>query len=245
MNVDEFETFDAAYVFGSLSERDRRSFETHLRTCDACSARVTESQESTRLLGLVPRSAFETSNAHTETGESAANGGPAVGVVGAIGRPMVHRVPETLLPLLLRATRRDRNRRRLIGFTGAAAAACIVALLTVVLTPRATDPQQPPPQATAMASLAGVPIEARAQIITTDTWAQVNVWCTYRAGVPAPGNYQAVARTKTGQTVLVGTWPAVPGQTAVIRTPTHLHTVDLASIDILSSDGKTLSHLAL
>ena len=39
---DQFRDWDAAYVLGALSPEDRRAYEEHLRTCDACRAALGE-----------------------------------------------------------------------------------------------------------------------------------------------------------------------------------------------------------
>lgn len=226
MTFDQFEMSDAAYVLGALSAPERATFEAHLATCDACAARVEGLRDLPRLLAAAPPSEFSPQQAEVD--------------------PTPYPLPDNILPRLLRQTRRERTRRRLVTVTSLmVAAACLVTALTVLLSHRADNPYRAPPQARSMANIVDVPIHATAQVVTTDSWAQVNIWCTYDARAYSAGNYEAVARTKTGQRVPIGSWPGVPGQTAVIRTPTHLHTVDLAAIEIVSSSGRVLASMAI
>jgi len=51
---DPFREWDAAYVLGALSASDRRAFEEHLRTCDACRTAVGELAGIPALLRTVP-----------------------------------------------------------------------------------------------------------------------------------------------------------------------------------------------
>ena len=51
---DPFREWDAAYVLGALDPADRRAFEDHLRTCDACRAAVAELAGMPGLLRMVP-----------------------------------------------------------------------------------------------------------------------------------------------------------------------------------------------
>ncbi len=229
MIADEYETSAAAYVLGSLSEQERLAFEAHLKTCARCPARMSEARALVGLLTMAPEFAFDDNAQEYPLGET----------------PPEAPMPETLLPRLLRQLHRERGRRRLVAAGAMAlAAACVVAALVVVL-PRhadpAGDPFQPPLQASAMTNVAGATISAEVQVTTKDTWAQVNLWCTYGVRGFDPGTYQAVARTTSGRRVVIGSWPGVPGNRAIIRTPTGLHTVDITSIEIVSPTGKTLA----
>ncbi|WP_431277301.1 anti-sigma factor family protein [Leifsonia poae] len=50
---DEFATWDGAYLLGALSPADRRAYEEHLRTCETCSAAVSELAGLPGILGRV------------------------------------------------------------------------------------------------------------------------------------------------------------------------------------------------
>ena len=53
--VDEFATWDAAYVLGALAPADRRRFEHHLDDCAHCRESVAELAGVPGMLALVPR----------------------------------------------------------------------------------------------------------------------------------------------------------------------------------------------
>src|SRR5665811_1639999 len=116
MSTDEFTLYDAAYVLGALSPADRREFEDHLKGCAACSSSV---GELAGLPGLMSKVSEDQLTAEVEA------------------------PPETLLPALARAVRRERGRRRMAVGTAAAAAACLIAVGAVALT-RPNSPARPP-----------------------------------------------------------------------------------------------------
>lgn len=124
---------------------------------------------------------------------------------------------------------------------GVAAAAAVVVTAVVGRPGGAHDPLQ----AVSLPAARAAHIAVQMQLITRDTWAQVNVRCSYPTAGFDAGNYQAVALTKDRQKVILGSWPGVPGNTAVIETPTGLHTADLASVQVISPSGAVLSSLSL
>ena len=235
MTEDEFEHDDAAYVLGALSVRDRERFEAHLQDCDDCVARVAELWRLRDLLALAPESAFRSGGAGPAAGPA-----PVPQVAAApSGEP-----PDSLLPRLQRSIRTERRRRRLTGslaLTGlVAAAAAVVAL---VLVTHDDTSYKAPAQAVALVNVGDVPLRAKVQIVDHDDWAQVNLWCTYESQTYREGNYQAVAHSRTGKSAVVGVWPGLPGQTAIIRTPTQFRSGEITSIEIQTASGKTLSRL--
>src|SRR5450631_3987305 len=116
MTTDEFALYDAAYVLGALSPADRRAFEEHLQSCPACASSVAE---LAGLPGLMSR--------------------VSIGQLTAEPEP----VPETLLPRLARAVRRERRQRRLAVGVAAAAAACLITAGGLAVT-RSDAPARPP-----------------------------------------------------------------------------------------------------
>jgi anti-sigma-K factor RskA len=106
-SVDPFEMYDGAYVLGALSDDDRRAYEAHLATCDACAASVRELQDLPQALAAVSPSVLD-------------------------DEPP----PASLLPALERKVRRDRNRRHwIVGGLTAAAAACVAAVALIATQP--------------------------------------------------------------------------------------------------------------
>ncbi len=113
--ADPFEYDDAAYVLGALAPAEHAAFELHLRSCDACQARVREVRGVPALLA-----------------------GIGVDEVLAVAEPAAP--PDTLLPGLLRRAARQRRRQRwLIGGLASVAAACLIALVVVVWPASHTD----------------------------------------------------------------------------------------------------------
>ena len=79
MSTDPYREWDAAYVLGALPPGERREFEEHLATCDACRAAVGEIAGLPGLLGQVP---VEDAVAADVTAEAAGATGPGPGVDG-------------------------------------------------------------------------------------------------------------------------------------------------------------------
>jgi anti-sigma factor RsiW len=80
----EFAMDDAAYVLGSLSPAERKEFESHLPGCETCSLAVRNLAGLPGLLGRLDADVFD--------------------------GPEIEPVPETLLPRLGRAVRRQQHR---------------------------------------------------------------------------------------------------------------------------------------
>src|SRR5215510_7100522 len=95
-----YELWDGAYVLGSLSPAERREFEAHLDGCRECSRAVRDLAGLPGLLGRIGPEIFEESEPEP--------------------------VPETLLPRLSRAVRRQQQRRTWLTAGIAAAAAVVV-----------------------------------------------------------------------------------------------------------------------
>src|SRR3954454_19926106 len=95
-----YELWDGAYVLGSLSPAERREFEAHLDGCRTCSRSLRDLAGLPGLLGRIGPEVFEESEPEP--------------------------VPETLLPRLSRAVRREQKRRP--GFPAVLAAAAHVAI---------------------------------------------------------------------------------------------------------------------
>lgn len=250
MTRDEFEHFDAAYALGALSGDDRERFEAHLESCDACAFRVAQLWNAPDLLALAPKDAFG-DDSSTDTPQPTAWTGSRPGwnrlQPEDLGAGQESAVPDALLTGLLRKASSERRRRKVISLTSfAAAAAAIVALMTVVLARHDPNIDHAPSQALSLVNVSNtVPIQAKVQVVQHDSWDQVNLWCAYNSKTYRPGNYEAVARDKSGRSAVIGTWPVIPGQTAVIRTPTQFHAGKITTIEIVDSTGKTLSRISV
>lgn len=240
MTADEFKTFDAPYVLGSLAEDDRDRFEAHLQDCEACVLRVAELWSLPAALALAPLAAFDAEPG--QTGSTLAVPGSATATDDAAADRAAP-LPATLLPRLLTRTSTQRRRRRYL--TAAAAvgvAACLAGLGSVATGRPRPDPNQVSPQAVVLTSAdRSAPLSAAVQVVTHDNWDEVHLWCTYRAGAPYRGSYRAVAVAAGGRSAVIGVWPGVPGQTTVLRVPTTFHNGEIDSVRILDEAGNTIS----
>jgi hypothetical protein len=100
---DPFIDYDAAYVMGALDPPDRRAFEAHLVTCHRCTAAVSELAGMPGLLAQLDTAQVLAPRAAPEP------------------------PPDTLLPRMALALKRERRRRRAwTGLVGTAAAACLI-----------------------------------------------------------------------------------------------------------------------
>ncbi|MBO0845532.1 MAG: zf-HC2 domain-containing protein, partial [Nocardioides sp.] len=116
-----YEMWDGSYVLGSLSPAERREFEAHLDGCPTCSRALRD------LAGLP-------------------------GLLGRIGSEVLdlaepEPVPETLLPRVSRAVRRQQHRRTWLtaGAAAAAAVAVTVGGVAVFDHPSSAPRSEPPP----------------------------------------------------------------------------------------------------
>jgi len=224
MTTDDFALYDAAYVLGALPQADRREFEDHLKFCAACATSVSE---LAGLPGLMSKVSIEQLTNEPEP------------------------VPETLLPSLARAVRRERARRRLVVGAAACAAACLIAASTVAIS-RPDTPTRAP--VTSSASRSGTsnlaltavvpsPITASTRLVDMGWGTQIDLTCAYRAtslyaagGVP----YAMIVIDRHGTTEQVATWKALPNRTITVMGASSRARKDIAAVEIRTLDGQTI-----
>jgi len=229
MSTDEFALYDAAYVLGALSPADRREFEDHLKGCAACSSSV---GELAGLPGLMSKVSEEQLTAEVEA------------------------PPETLLPALARAVRRERGRRRLTVGAAAAAAACLIAVGAVALT-NGDSPTRPPvaspsttPAGTASLALSAVvptPVTASARLVDTAWGTRIDLTCSYKANGSAPAGgfpYALVVIDRSGVAQQVATWKAPPGRKLTVMGATSLARQDIAAVEVRTLSGHAILRLS-
>lgn len=217
---DPFSLYDAAYVLGALTPRDRREFEAHLSGCPACSAAVAD-------LAGVPGLLGRARDEHV-----AEPPGPGA-------------VPGTLLPRLIAASRAERRRGRLrLAVAGGLAAAAVA--LAAVLT--AVQQATPPPDwgEVAMVAVRPAPVEAAVRLQRVAWGTKVTLRCTY-IGAAAPHAaydrvvYRLVAvarRDRSEQTV--AQWAVLPGQDATVDGSTDLAPGQIGRLRLETADGTVL-----
>lgn len=229
MSTDEYALYDAAYVLGALSPAERREFEDHLKGCAACAGSV---GELAGLPGLMSTVSFEELTAEVEA------------------------PPETLLPSLSRAVRRERGRRRLFVGTSAAAAAVLIAVGATALS-GADSPARPPaaPAAStvsgsanlAMTAVVPSPVTASARLVDMAWGTRIDLTCSYSAtgSFPAAGfPYALVVIDRSGAVQQVATWKALPDRQLTIRGASSLARKDVAAVEVRTLSGFTLLRLS-
>ncbi|MEO8519089.1 MAG: zf-HC2 domain-containing protein [Dermatophilaceae bacterium] len=229
MSTDEFALYDAAYVLGALSPADRRQFEEHLLGCPACAASVAE---LAGLPGLMSKVSQEQLSAEAEP------------------------LPETLLPSLARAVRRERRRRRLAVGTAAAAAAVLIGVGATAIS-RPDSPARPPLASTAsptsgtaslpFSAVVPSPVTASARLVDMAWGTRVDLTCAYRSnglyravGVP----YALVVIDRAGVSQQVATWTSVPDRQLTVVGASSLARGDIASVEIRTLSGQAILRLS-
>lgn len=227
MTTDEFALYDAVYVLGALSPADRREFEEHLQSCPSCASSV---GELAGLPGLMSRVSIEQLTAEPEP------------------------VPETLLPRLARAVRRERRRRRLVVGAAAAAAACLIAVGGVSIS-RTDSPARPPvtsatPSGSAnlvMTAVVPSPVTASARLVDMDWGTRIDLTCSYasQGRYPATGfPYALVVIDRHGAAQQVATWKALPDRALTVMGATSNGRQDIAAVEIRTLSGTTILRLS-
>jgi hypothetical protein len=225
MSTDEFALYDAAYVLGALSPVERREFEDHLKGCTACASSV---GELAGLPGLMSKVSLEELTAEVEP------------------------PPETLLPSLARAVRRERVRRRLAVGTAAAAAACLVAVGAVALSGSDSPARQPATSIAsgssnrAMSAVVPSPVSASVRLVDVVWGTRVDLTCSYSAqGSFPPGGrpYAMVVIDRGGAEQQVATWMALPGRQLTVLGASSLARKDIAAVEIRTMSGRALLRL--
>jgi hypothetical protein len=227
MTTDEFALYDASYVLGALSPADRREFEDHLKVCPECAGAVSE---LAGLPGLMSKVSIEQLTAEPEP------------------------VPETLLPRLARAVRRERRQRRLVVGAAAAAAACLITVGAVGIT-RPDSPTRPQvtvstSSGTANLALSAVvpsPVSASARLVDMAWGTRIDLTCSYssQGRYPASGvPYAMVVIDRHGVAQQVATWKALPNRTLTVMGATSQARPDIASVEIRTLQGRTILRLS-
>ncbi len=229
MSTDEFAMYDAAYVLGALSPADRREFEDHLKVCAACASSV---GELAGLPGLMSTVSLEQLTSEVEA------------------------PPETLLPSLARAVRRERGRRRLFVGASAAAAAVLIAVGAAAL--HGSDSPAVPPSASststapgsanlAMTAVVPSPVTASARLVDMAWGTRIDLTCSYsvQGSFPAGGYpYALVVIDRNGGVQQVAAWKAVPDRQLTVLGASSLARKDIAAVEIRTLSGRPILRLS-
>ncbi|MFP3465133.1 anti-sigma factor family protein [Leifsonia sp. SIMBA_070] len=241
---DEFATWDAAYVLGSLSPTERREFEAHLRECERCSESVAELAGMPGLLSQVPREeafALLDADGPAATGETEATGATAAtAAADHAGGPG----PDVLPALLHHARRRRVRARWLIGGLSAVAAALLIGVAAFAL-PGVLSPPASPQAVVVMQQVEPSPLTADLKL-TEEPWGtRIESACRYaRVGAADGGRsweYAMVVTDRSGTQHTISTWTADEGTTATPVATTSIPLKDIAAVDIRAAgDGTVL-----
>jgi len=226
-----------AYVLGALSPAERLEFERHLAGCAACAESVRQLAGLPGLLGRVSLDAVE---------------GP---------RP-TEPLPETVLPALVAAVRREQRRRLVTLSLGAVAAAAVVAVGAMALQSARDDGNAPvaaPSSTSASTSPSVAPALPMTALgddgvtgdvgLTSVGWGtKVDLTCTYGGrtedyGAAAGARFTMVIRSRDGHVDSIS-WQAKPG-TMHIPGATATVVEDIASVEVRDQAGHAVLRLDL
>jgi hypothetical protein len=219
--TDEFETYDAAYLLGALSEDERRRYEDHLLVCDTCAESIRSLRRLPALLATVPPDVLEE--------EVAAD------------------PPANLLPTLLERVRRSHRRRRLVTAAVVAVAAACVVVALVLAWPSSNTAIPPTPNPAAVVAMAApsgesVGVEASARIQTVRWGTRIDLSCHQIAGGAYAGNapYQLVVVDRSGSTQTLGTWNLPTGRDITFTGGTSLPADHIQEVKVTTLSGEDL-----
>ncbi|WP_067660207.1 anti-sigma factor family protein [Nocardia harenae] len=248
--VDDYTTWDAAYVLGSLTRAERLEFEEHLEGCPRCRSAVAELAGMPGLLGLV--------EAETALGLGAEDSGlPEIARNTASPPPAdAPAVPDTALPLdrpgrepappadllprLAAASERKRRRSRWVtaGAALAAAAAAVAIAVPVVAAVTADQDSVRTEQVFAertMEPLRASPVSADFRLVADGDRTRVEMTCSYAGtGASYTWEFGLVATGVDGTRWNLGQWPAGPGDVVTLErtvptTPDRIRSVEITS----------------
>jgi hypothetical protein len=229
-----YEHEDGAYVLGALSSEERIAFERHLPGCPTCARSVRELAGLPGLLARVPVEIIDPEQLPTP-------------------------VPDTLLPALVRRTRRTRRRRAWI--TGGLVAAAAVVALGAVGAVTLGDDDQAPPQAAPTAGpttaapqplrpVGAEPISGWVSLTPVGWGTRLDLTCSYADDDSGGGTWgdgpptYAMYVTRTdGSTERVASWRGLPGKTMHLAAATAADAADVASVEVRTSSGATVLEL--
>ena len=226
----QYALWDASYVLGSLSTRERHAYEAHLSSCASCRQAVAELSGMPALLSRLDRDDV----AAIDDGTDGSSATP----------PM----PPELLTSLLDKARWRRRRSRLMTWTLAAAAVVLVVGVFIALRSNPAMPTPTPSQAesaVAMTQVTPSAFTATVRVTSQQGGTAIEMSCTYGqwpAGVHHEEDQDAgdklamVVVGRDGSHDQVASWVAFDGTTATPRGHTSMPVEQIAAIRVVSAD---------
>ncbi|WP_431237301.1 anti-sigma factor family protein [Mycolicibacterium aichiense] len=220
---DPYETWDAAYVLGSLSSTERREYEAHLSGCGRCRSSVGELSGMPALLAML-----------TPDEVTAIDTG---GMEPPPLRPQ-------LLDGVLFEVRRRRRRGRWITWSVAAAAAAVLAVgVFVAIKPSPFSAPTPAPQVSAATMTPVMPssFEATIQVTPMGWGTHIQMTCTYHQEIGADATDDAdklamYAVGRDGSRVQLATWMAREGESASPTGSTSMPMAKIAAVQVVKAE---------
>lgn len=214
---DEFATWDAAYVLGSLTAADRVAYESHLAGCASCRAAVDEISAMPALLGKLDGD-----------------------VVAAMDSVHEFDAPPNMLPGLMFAVRRRRRRVRAVAWSLGAAASVLLAI-TILVGVTNHSPAAPPPLASVSAqpmAQVGTTALASTVALSGQHWGtSIDLRCVCLAPVNAHHDRLAmIVVGRDGSQTQLATWVAEPGHTANTAGSISTPVDQIAAVQVVSAD---------
>ncbi|MGK8521143.1 anti-sigma factor family protein [Nocardia asteroides] len=243
---DDYTTWDAPYVLGSLTREERLRYESHLASCPDCRAAVAELAGLPGMLALVETD-VATGLIEPRAGEPAPE--PPPPPMPTLPPPMPTLPPP---PRLADAAERRRRRNGLtsVGIAVASAAAAVaIAVPIAVSVSRSDGPQDPGTSEQAfverqMNPLEPTPVSASFKLVPAGSdRTRLVMSCSYPPGeeVRYDSNLALYVTRVNGQQQQLDQWPAGPGTELTIDrtidgTPDQVRSVEIRA----ANSGKVL-----
>jgi hypothetical protein len=208
---DPYREWDAAYLLGALSAKDRRAYEEHLHTCPDCSAEVASLAGVPGTLAVLPDDR----------------------ALATITAP-----PPNLLPGLVRSVQRDRRSKRYRLAAVVAATAATAAVAGVVI--QGTLRNEPTGDTVVLAQTVASKLTADARLVDEPWGTTIEISCRYdELATPSERarGYELYVTDDTGKATLLATWTAAPGTTVKPATTTKLHRNQIKGLDIRGAES--------
>jgi hypothetical protein len=217
MNPDHsrYADWDSAYVLGALAPAERRDYEAHLETCEACRRSVAELAPMPGLLARLPADRAEALLDETVADAPAPR-------------------PELLDVVRREGRRRTRRRTRMRIALAAAAAVLVIAAVAI---PLAFVRPATGGETVAFEPLSDRPVSASAVLSPVDWGTRIELDCTYDVEPADDGHgsgwpYSLVVVDRDGERSEVSSWRAMPGATARLEAGTALTVDEIVSLEI-------------
>lgn len=220
---DQYLTWDAAYVLGSLASAERREYEGHLAGCDRCRSAVAELSGMPALLAMLD---LDDVRALDEE------------------QPEPALRPEVLTSVLDQMRQRRRRSRWLTTAAVGLAAALLAVGIVIAIRPGTTGTEQQTAQALEMTEVSETPINASITMSSYGWGTRIDMACTYGSWGshnPPPQNLGMVVVGRDGSHTEIATWLGLSGATALPSANTPMPMEEIAAVQLVSSpDGKVL-----